>query len=70
MKLLLKLLKIVGIIFVVAAVIAGSLIYFSGPKLPEDIDKTIDDIKKSDLPKLLQGNAGYVQSGDTKIWFE
>ncbi len=70
MKLLLKILKIVGIVFVSVALIAGAFIYFTGPKLPDDIDKTIDDIIKTDLPELLQGNTGYVQSGHTKIWFE
>ncbi len=70
MKLLLKLLKITGVLFVVMVFIAGGLIYFSGPKLPDDIDKRIDEIIKSDLPELLTGKTGYVQSGDTKIWYE
>lgn len=70
MKFLFKFLKIVGITFVAVVVIIGTLINFSGPKLPNNIDKTIDDVMKSDLPELLHGNTGYVQSGDTRIWFE
>ena len=70
MNILLKLLKVVGIIFVTVAFIACALIYFSGPKLPEDIDKIIDDVMQSELPELIHGDTGYVKSGDTKIWFE
>ena len=70
MKVLLKVLKITGIFIVAVVFIAGALIYFSGPKLPDDIDKRIDEIIKSDLPELLKGKTGYVQSGDTNIWFE
>ena len=64
MKFLLKLLKITGVVFVAVVFIAGALIYFSGPKLPVDIDTTIDEIIKSDLPELLKGKTGYVHSGD------
>ena len=70
MKLLINILKITGIVFIAGVFITGALIYFSGPKLTDDIDKMIDEIIKSDLPELLKGKTGYVQSGDTKIWFE
>jgi pimeloyl-ACP methyl ester carboxylesterase len=70
MKLLLKFLKIIGIVFIAVVFIAGAIIYFTGPKLPNDIDKIIDETIKSDLPELLKGKTGYVKSGDTKIWFE
>ena len=70
MKTSLKYLKIIGIVLIAVVFIAGVLIYFTGPKLPNDIDEIIDEIIKSDLPELLKGKTGYVQSGDTKIWFE
>lgn len=69
-KFLIRLFKIIGIVFISVTLMAVALIYFSGPELPDDIDDTINFIMKSDLPEFLQGDTGYVQSGDIKIWFE
>ena len=46
------------------------VISLSGPELPADIDHTIDVLLESELPELIQGNTGYVQSGETSIWYE
>ncbi|MGD9369518.1 MAG: hypothetical protein PVH87_27660, partial [Desulfobacteraceae bacterium] len=70
MKVIIKFIKITGIVFAAAAVMAVALIYFSGPELPDNIHDTINFVMKSKLPEFLQGDTGYVQSGDTKIWFE
>lgn len=70
MKFLIKFLKIIGIVLVSVTVVAVALIYFSGPELSNDIDNTINDVMKSELPELLHGDTGYVKSGDTRIWFE
>jgi pimeloyl-ACP methyl ester carboxylesterase len=70
MRLFLKILKIVGILIVALLIIVSAAIYFSGPQLPEDIDKTIDDVQQSDLPEFLKGETGYVYSKNTKVWYE
>lgn len=67
---LLKILKIGGIALVAVLAVAGAAIYLSGPQLPEDIDETIDSVLHSDLPEFLKGETGYVQSGNTAVWYE
>lgn len=70
MTFLIKSIILFGCVSAAAVVIGVAFIYFSGPELPGDIDMTIDDVMNTGLPELLQGNTGYVQSGDVKIWFE
>lgn len=70
MKLLLKLLKIFGIVLIAVFSITVAFINLSGPKLPDNTDKIIDETINSDLPELVKGKTGYAQSGDTRIWFE
>ena len=70
MRLFLKILRIVGILIVALLIIVGADIYFSGPQLPGDIDKTIDDVQRSDLPEFLKGESGYVYPKNTKVWYE
>ena len=70
MKLFLKILKIVSVVITALFVIVSVAIYFSGPQLPEDIDKKIDDILQSDLPEFLKGKTGYVYPENTKVWYE
>lgn len=70
MKLFLKVLKIVGVFIAALLIIVSVAIYFSGPQLPEDIDKTIDDVLQSDLPEFLKGKTGYVYPKNTKVWYE
>jgi pimeloyl-ACP methyl ester carboxylesterase len=45
-------------------------LYFYGPKLPEDIDRTIDGIFQSDLPEFLKGETGYIYPENTSVWYE
>lgn len=70
MKHFLKILKIVGMLFVAILVIASAAIYFSGPQLPTDIDETIDDVLQSDLPEFLKGHTGYIYPENTTVWYE
>jgi pimeloyl-ACP methyl ester carboxylesterase len=70
MKLLLKILKIAGAFIIAILGIAIAAIYFSGPQLPEDIDRTIDSVLQSDLPEFLQGETGYVYPENTSVWYE
>jgi pimeloyl-ACP methyl ester carboxylesterase len=65
-----RFIKIIGIVIVSVTVIAVALICFTGPVLPDDIDDTINVVMKSELPEFLQGDTGFVKSGDTRIWFE
>lgn len=67
---LLKIVKILGLFIVAMLVILGAAIYFSGPKLPEDIDETIDEVLQSKLPELLKGQTGYVYPENTSVWYE
>ena len=59
-----------GIFIIALLIIVGAAIYFSGPQLPEDIDKTIDEVQQSDLPDFLKGETGYVYPKNTKVWYE
>ena len=70
MRLLLKTLKIAGLFIVAGLVVAGAAIYFSGPRLPEDIEATIDRVMQSDLPEFLKGETGYVYPENTSVWYE
>jgi pimeloyl-ACP methyl ester carboxylesterase len=70
MKLFLKIIKIVGVFIVAILGIVSAAIYFSGPQLPEDIDRTIDGVLQSDLPEFLKGETGYVYSKNTSVWYE
>jgi pimeloyl-ACP methyl ester carboxylesterase len=70
MGFLIKMLKVGGIALVALLAIVGAAIYLSGPQLPEDADETIDSVLLSDLPEFLKGETGYVQSGNTEVWYE
>jgi pimeloyl-ACP methyl ester carboxylesterase len=65
-----KILKIGGIALVVLLAIVSAAIYLTGPRLPEDIDETIDSVLLSDLPEFLKGETGYIHSGDSAVWYE
>jgi len=61
------------VLFVVIIIIlAGFTIYIftSGPELPSETDKIISQVKKSELPEIVNGKTGFAKSGDINIWFE
>jgi len=67
---ILKLLKIIGITLTVFLAGLIILIFFTGPKLPENADSIIDQVLDSTIPELVKGKSGYIVSDHTKIWYE
>jgi hypothetical protein len=53
-----KILKISVIVLLAIVLVAGTVIFSSDPKLPDDINETIDALLASELPELLQGDTG------------
>ena len=70
MRLVARILKIVGAVLLAVLVIVGAAIYLSGPRLPEGTDTTIDSVLHSELPEFLKGETGYVHPQNTTVWFE
>jgi len=51
--------------------IAGVYFYIhSGPKLPKEIDRIVDEVLSEELPQLITGKTGYVKSDGIQIWYE
>jgi len=69
-KLLIKLLKIFGITLLILLTGLIILIFFTGPKLPDNTDTIIDNVINSKLPEFVKGKSGYVVSDNYKIWYE
>ena len=69
-KLLIKLLKIFGITLLILLTGLIILIFFTGPKLPDNTDTMIDNVINSKLPEFVKGKSGYVISDNYKIWYE
>jgi len=69
-KLLFKLLKIFGITLLILLTGIIILIFFTGPKLPDNTDMIIDNVMNSELPEFVKGKSGYVVSDNYKIWYE
>ena len=69
-KLLFKLLKIFGITLLILLTGIIILIFFTGPKLPDNTDTIIDNVMNSELPEFVKGKSGYVVSDNYKIWYE
>jgi len=71
MKILLfRLLKILGITLLILLIGIIILIFFTGPKLPDNTDTIIDNVINSKAPELVKGKSGYVVSDNYKIWYE
>ena len=69
-NLLIKLLKIFGITLLILLTGFIILIFFTGPKLPDNTDTIIDNVINSKLPEFVKGKSGYVISDNYKIWYE
>lgn len=67
---LLKLVKIAGVTLLVLLVGLIIVIFFTGPKLPDNTDAMIDNALSSDIPELVKGKSGYVISDNHKLWYE
>jgi len=69
-KLLIKLLKILGITLLILLIGFIILIFFTGPKLPDNTDAIIEKVLNSKIPEFVKGESGYVVSDNYKIWYE
>ena len=63
-------LKIFGITLLILLTGIIILIFFTGPKLPDNTDTIIDNVMNSELPEFVNGKSGYVVSDNYKIWYE
>jgi pimeloyl-ACP methyl ester carboxylesterase len=45
-------------------------VIFGGPKLPEETNRIINEVSKSELSHIIKGKTGYAQSSNVKIWYE
>jgi hypothetical protein len=45
-------------------------VVFGGPKLPEETNRIIEEVSKSELSHIIKGKTGYAQSSKVKIWYE
>jgi pimeloyl-ACP methyl ester carboxylesterase len=70
MRLFKKILKIAGVLVAAMLVLASAALYFSGPRLSEEIEGIIDAALQSDLPELLKGETGYVNPDNRSVWYE
>ena len=58
------------VILVILILCLLGYIFLSGPKLPPGTDAIIDDVLRGELPELITGQTGYVQSDGRDIWYE
>lgn len=65
-----KTIKIAAIALIIILGASISYIYFSGPKLPPETDKIIQNVIDKPLPEFISGQTGYATNGDIKIWYE
>ena len=70
MKGLAKIVKASVVLLLVVVAVAGVIIFLSGPKLSDNTDEIIDAVMAAELPELLQGETGYVESDGVRIWYE
>ncbi len=63
-------LKVAAVLVLTVLLLLTAVVYFSGPRLPEDVDKTIDRVLRSELPEFIKGETGYVQPRNTSVWYE
>lgn len=61
-----------GLLLGTAAGVAGLTAWLTlgGPRLPRDIDETIDRVSSSDLSDVVSGRTGFADSCGVRIWYE
>jgi len=69
-KILFKILKVLSVLILALLVSAAIWVFFTGPELPENTDKIIEEVMEAELPELLKGKTGYIVSDGHKIWYE
>ncbi len=63
-------LMITGI--VILALFIGLLykIFLTGPTLPENTNALVDSLIETKIPEFVTGDAGFVKSGENRVWYE
>ena len=65
-----KILLIIGALIVVVIIGASIYIFTSGPDLPPETDVVIEQVLKSELPEIINGETGFANSNGVNIWYE
>lgn len=65
-----KVVKYIGIGFLILIFGLSIYIYTSGPTLPDETDKIIEEVLSNPLPELIAGQTGFANAKGTKIWYE
>ncbi len=57
---------------VVAIGVAALIAYasFGGPRIPADLRRAIDEVVASEVPELVEGEAGFASSATVRLWYE
>lgn len=70
MKLLKKIIKYIGIIFLLLILVGAFYIYTSGSELPANTDDIIENVCTNPLPELIKGQSGFANAQGVNIWYE
>lgn len=70
MGVVLKILKIGGLIFSLLLAALIVIIFFTGPELPGNSDQIVREVIHSGPPELVRGDSGTIVSDGHKIWYE
>lgn len=65
-----KILKIIGIAILLLLISTTIYIYTSGPNLPKDTNKIIEEVLNAPLPEIVKGKTGFAKSKGLDIWYE
>lgn len=69
-NILIKIIKILSIVFVIILIPSMIIVFFTGPELPGKSEQIIEEVIESELPEMIKGKAAYVESDGLKIWYE
>lgn len=65
-----KALKIVGIAVLGLLIGLIAYVFLTTPKLPKNADSIIEEVLKTEIPKLVKGETGFVENEGVKTWYE
>lgn len=65
-----KALKILGLVLLLLLISLTTYIYFTVPALPANTNSILKEVMASDIPNFVKGKSGYVNNGETRIWYE
>jgi len=70
MKIHKTIIKCIGSIILFLLIGISIYIFTSGPKLPEEAEKIIEEVISNPLPELIKGKTGFANSDGVRIWYE